>query len=361
MRQRGYRVYGPYQQGSSFRVVITRDDGKTRSRKFRARAEADRYADTYRSDTTGVTMKSAVEAYVQHLVDRGLKFGTYDRAEDHLERLLQLETSGRRPISWIARRGQELYDAAQVGAAVDSHRNALAAGKSWGRFCVKRGWLRSDPFAEVDGMGRRKKGKPQLRVDEARKLTDYLLAACSPAPRYEPAAVLAVLLLGTRASELVERDVRDLDDDGQLLWIPDSKTESGKRTLEVPSLLRPLLLALAKDRIGAAPLLLDEDGERPTRFWMGYWCRRYCKLAGVPDITPQGFRGTHGSIARRGGATGHIVQEQLGHASVAMTEGGAYVQRSAIDAATSRAVELKLFAGGKKPGKTEPARKRRAG
>ena len=104
---------------------------------------------------------------------------------------------------------------------------------------------------------------------------------------------------------------------------------------------------LARDRIGASPLFRDGTGERPSRWWLAYWCKRLCKLGKVPEITPQGFRGTHGSIARRGGATGRIVQEQFGHASLAMTEGGAYVQRSAIEAADVRAVELRLLKGGR--------------
>lgn len=346
-RQAGDRVYGPYKQGNSWRVIVIRDDGARITQKFASQAEADGVADSSRVQAVGVTMKEAVDGYVKALVDRGLKFGTYERAEYHLERLLKLEESGRRPISWLARRGQDLYDASQVGASVDGHRNGLAAGKSFGRFCVKRGWLRGDPFANVEGVGRRRKGKPQLRVDEARVLTYYLLARCRPVAKPEPVAVLAVLLLGTRATELVMRDVRDLDDDGTILWIPDSKTESGKRILEVPELLQPLLAELAAKRTGAVPLFRARDGGRPTRWWLAYWCERLCSLAKVPEITPQGFRGTHGSIARRGGASGRIVQEQLGHATIGMTEGGSYIRREAIQAADSHAVEMRLVRGGR--------------
>ena len=49
------------------------------------------------------------------------------------------------------------------------------------------------------------------------------------------------LLMGMRASEMVSRVVRDLDDEGRLLWIPDSKTEAGRRKLQVPELLQPYL------------------------------------------------------------------------------------------------------------------------
>ena len=38
----------------------------------------------------------------------------------------------------------------------------------------------------------------------------------------------------------------DRDDEGKLLWIPDSKTEAGRRTLQVPELLRPMLNELAR-------------------------------------------------------------------------------------------------------------------
>jgi integrase len=51
-----------------------------------------------------------------------------------------------------------------------------------------------------------------------------------------------------RASEIVSRVVRDLDDDGRLLWIPTSKTEAGRRNLRVPDTLRPYLQRLAADR-----------------------------------------------------------------------------------------------------------------
>lgn len=290
-------------------------------------------------------MSAAVEAYCKGLADRGLKFVTYERAEYHLGRLLQLPTNGHRRLSWLARRGAELYDAAQVGSAVDSHRNALAAGKSFGRFCVKRKWLRVDPFADVEAVGRRKKGKVQLYVDESRALLDHCLALCSKGARPEPVAVICALLLGPRSSEVVLRDVRDLDDGGRLLWIPDSKTPSGRRHLEVPEVLRPLLLELAKDRIGAAPLFVKRDGERATRHWMNHHCKAITKKATGRSVPPHGLRGTHSSIARRGGATGELVAAQLGHASTTMQE-GTYATAEAMQAGKASTV-LQVLKGGK--------------
>lgn len=341
-RERADRVHGPYQHGKKWRVVLVRNDGKRRVVPFASRTEAERFIADAQIDASGITIKAAVEAYVKSLIARGLKFATYDRAEDHLHRLLRVEVNGGRPIGWIAKRGEQLYELAQEKSAVDSHRNALAAGKAFGRWCAKRGWLRADPFADVEGVGRRRRGKPQLRVDESRKLTALCLELGA---KPEPVAVLAALLLGPRASEIVQRDVRDLDDNGSLLWIPDSKTEAGKRQLEIPWLLQPLLRELAKDRPGDAPLFLDRHGKRPTRWWLAYHCRALCGRAKVPTISPHGLRGTHSSLASRGGATGELVAAQLGHASPAITR-RVYVRPEASQAASAEAVELRLLQGG---------------
>lgn len=60
--------------------------------------------------------------------------------------------------------------------------------------------------------------------------------------------MLTAFLLGLRASEVTDRVVRDLDDEGRLLWIEFGKTRRSRRTLEVPALLRPHLPRLAKGR-----------------------------------------------------------------------------------------------------------------
>ena len=77
-------------------------------------------------------------------------------------------------------------------------------------------------------IGQRNRGKKQLRIDEARKLGDL---SASPTNAGDDAAVgvLTALLLGLRASEVTDRVVRDLDDDGRLLWIEFGKTKRSRR------------------------------------------------------------------------------------------------------------------------------------
>ena len=99
-------------------------------------------------------------------------------------------------------------------------------------------WLARNPLDEVVGVGKRRHGKAQLRIDEARR---WQAKALELADQGEAGAVAAMmsLVMGMRASEIVSRVVRDLDDDGRLLWIPETKTEAGKRTLPVPEFLQP--------------------------------------------------------------------------------------------------------------------------
>jgi len=118
--------------------------------------------------------------------------------------------------------------------SVDYHRNALAEAKTFLRWCVKKGWLSANPAEHVEGTGRRNHGKEQLRIDEARRWT---ATAVKYAERDEEGAIAAMmtLLLGMRCSEVISRVARDVDDEGRLLWIPDSKTAKGRRTLVVPN------------------------------------------------------------------------------------------------------------------------------
>lgn len=328
------RIHGPYRHRNRWRVILVAADGSRRRRTFATRSEAEKYVEAFRGETGGITIGKAVTTFLDKMKARELRPSTIESATDRLEILLRVEINAHRPVRWLRGRGAELYDAAQAGRAPDTHRNALGIGRQFGKLCVKLGWLRENPFEGVEPVGRRRKGKTQLGVDEARKLAAHCL---SLGAHPEPVAVLAALLLGPRASEVVNRDVRDLDDGGRLLWIRQSKTESGKRAIEVPEILQPLLIALSKDRIAGAPLFWGSRGERPNRHWVSYHCRRLCKDAGVPVVTAHGLRGTHSSIARRGGATAELVAAQLGHAGTGVTN-AAYISRRSSDSANASAV-----------------------
>jgi integrase len=142
-------------------------------------------------------------------------------------------------------------------------------------------------------------------------------------------AAMMTLLMGLRASEIITRTPRDVDDEARLLWIDDSstqdgkdwtpKTEKGRRTIEIPEPLRPYLAKLAEDRKGKARLFWIPDGEH-WRDWPAEQVRRICKLAKVPVVSAQSMRGLHSTLAVEAGATGHLVASTLGHESFSTTK-----------------------------------------
>ena len=345
------RIYGPYKHGDVWRNhhVVRGSDGKRKTLYdvYPTRELAEGALRGSRQ-AQGVTVRQAINAYVERIRARGREGSTIASAEDRLWLILGLPANGERSIRWVNSRGVELYLAAQDGRAVDTHQNALALGKSWGKYCVQQGWLRTNPFENVEAVGQKTVGadKPQLNVDESRKLLTW----CRRNPK-DIGGVLtfAYVLLGVRASELVKRNVRDLDDSGRLLRIGKTKTKSGRRQLMVPDELRLMLLRLAKGREPDAPLFVREDGERMSRFTARLHVRRVTKAAGVPMLSPQALRRTQASLATEAGATGLQVAAHLGHATgeAPTVTKRHYVNRDAAQAAkTERA--LRVISGGKR-------------
>jgi integrase len=198
-----------------------------------------------------------------------------------------------------AQRCAELYAALAKQMAVDTHRNALAAVKSFATWCLDQGWLTENPAAGVIPVGRRSRGKKQLNTDDARKLVELCVAQADTGDD-AAVGVLTALLMGMRASEVTDRVVGDLDADGSLLWIEVGKTKRERRTVEVPALLRPYLVALAKDR-GPEEQLITRDrtkrGNRCDRQWLRYWLAAFCREAAVPMVCTHSLRGLREAFA----------------------------------------------------------------
>lgn len=341
------RIYGPYKHGDSWRLhVVTGSGGgrKTTYRSYSTRAEADAALAGARSQAQGTTVKQAVDALLEQMRAAGNAEGTVETAEYRLWHFFGLPGNANRPLRWLMRRGDELYAAAQVKRSADTHQAELALAKQLGILCVKRRWLRDNPFAAVEPVGRKRHGstKPRLRVDESRRLFDYCLARLDD---QRAVIALAYLLLGARASELVRRSVRDLDDGGRLLWIERTKSIAGARKLAIPEELRFALLTLAKGKKPEAPLFTREDGRRATRHWAYHHVRRICDEAGVPRLSPQALRRTQTDMATEAGETSIAVARHLGHASTAVADRSYRDREVAATARTERA--LAVITGGR--------------
>ena len=314
-RREGERVLGPYPNGRKWRVIYVGQGGERSDRFFATRDEAQGAIKALlkRLNSTAITVEEAMGQYERFLRDeKGNRPGS---VEDTIYRLGVFFSDSRLPLGALTpQRGADLYQDVRTKVrktrkpySVDSQRNILAEAKTFLRWCCKRRWLSSNALEGIEGVGKRRHGKAQLRIDEARR---WMAGADRLAKGGEAGAVAAMmaLVMGMRASEIVSRVARDVDDGGRVLWIPQSKTEAGRRTLEVPAVLQRHLVVLAKGKRSEDRLFGVH-----WRDWVRKWVARICREARVPVVTAHGMRGLHATLAMEAGITGHVVAASLGH------------------------------------------------
>ena len=342
------RIYGPHKHGNLWRLHVVTGSGrgrKTTYRSYPTRDLADAARAGAQSQAQGATVKQAVDALLVQMRAAGLAESTIETAEYRLWHFFDLPKNANRPLRWLNNRGEELYTAARVSRSADTHQAELALANQLGNLCLKRRWLRANPFASVDPVGRKRHGstKPRLGVDESRKLRAF----CVERQHDQHALLtLAYLVIGARASELVKRNVRDLDDDGHLLRIDRTKTVAGARKLALPDELRLPLLALVRGRKPTDPIFTKDDGTRATRYWAYHHVKRICREAKVPELAPQALRRTQSDMATDAGETGLAVARHLGQTSTTVTD-RSYRDPNVVQAAKNERV-FRVLAGGKR-------------
>jgi integrase len=313
-----HRVHGPYPHYDKWLIkIVDRTTRKAENRLFPTRDEAERAVQSLKRQQrreASVSIERAMVLYERWLLQVG------HRGEGNKPRTVQTtrtdcgasSTGTKIAVNALSREAAEKLYAAVTGA-VDSRRNTLNESKTFLRWCCRQGWARNSALEEVQGVGRRRRGKPQLTTDEART---FLAKALELADEDEGAIAAAMaLLMGMRAGEIIDRTVRNLDDGGRLLWITDAKTRAGVRRLEVPPQLQGHLQRLARDKRPEDTLFK----QRRHRHWVLKSVHRICKEAGVPRVPAHGLRGTHATLAVSAGATSHIVALALGHESFTTT------------------------------------------
>jgi integrase/recombinase XerD len=279
---------------------------------------------------------SAARRYLDHLmVERGLADNTLAAYRRDLDRYL----------AFLAARGIERLDDVEPGtirgfvASVSASTHGpdgepyrattvsrmLSAVRTFHRFAVREGLTDDDPTAGVV--------RPRLPRALPHPLTVDEVAAIVEAPRTdEPAglrdrAILELLYgAGLRISELTGLDVDDLDLEGAAVRV----LGKGGKEREVPvgrmardaidAYLTRARLLLASPRSRAA-LFLNARGGRLTRQSCARLLDAHAHAAGIRRrVTPHDLRHSFATHLLEGGADVRVVQELLGHASVATTQ-----------------------------------------
>jgi integrase len=341
------RIHGPYEKRKKFRIVIvdcatgaqtyesrdTKEEAEARLKELRR--EANREA----VEERGIKVSVAIDNYAQHLKEAGLRPRSIETTTQRMKALFKTalaaslgamtEKQAARIYSQFCERKTQLKKV----PSGDSKLNTLAEGKTFLTWCVGKGYTRRNVLAEVKGIGRKNRGKPQLTEDEARRWLETAIPAMDD--EWVIAAVTC-LLLGVRSSEIVNRVARDLDRGGSVLRIPEAKTRAGIRSQAVPDVLKPHLLRLAEGKQSDQHLFSFTG--KPGTDRTARACRNLCQLAGVPRITPHGLRGTHSSISQQAGVTAAVVAAALGHEHASTTTRH-YTAPGAAAAGTQRAFE----------------------
>ncbi len=224
--------------------------------------------------------------------------------------------------SWLA-------SAAGAGAARTTLARRTSAVKAFTAWAVRRGLLAADPAARLQVPKAHRTLPAVLRQDQA---LAAMAAAKSGAQQGDPLALRDRLIVemlyatGIRVSELCGLDIDDVDTRYRLLRVLGKGNKQRTVPYGVPAAdalgawLAEGRPALVTAESGPA-LLLGARGRRlDVRQARTVVHQTVAAVDGAPDMGPHGLRHSAATHLLEGGADLRVVQELLGHSSLATTQ-----------------------------------------
>ena len=259
---------------------------------------------------------------LDHLVRRG---GT--RIED-----LDLPTLR----SWLAHNRTR-------GAGRATIARRAAAARSFTRWLRRSGLTSEDVGLRLVSPKAHRTLPEVLAPDQARAVVDSAAGAEDPVGLRDAVVLELLYASGIRVSELVGLDVDDVDRDRRVLRV----LGKGRKERTVPygapaeraldAWLTRGRPALATERSGPALLLGVRGGRLDQREARRTVHTAVAAAPGAPDIGPHGLRHSVATHVLEGGADLRLVQELLGHASLATTQLYTHVTVDRLRAVHARA------------------------
>jgi integrase len=284
------------------------------------------------------TIESAISGFVEHLREKGTGSISYKETERRLrlffpalDMLVTRVSPEHGEAYYAAFRKRKKADGSPI--SVDYHRSALINARSLFKWCVKHELVPLNPFTMVEGIGRRRHGKPQHTGDEAARFFAYCLPLAKAGDKNALACLMA-LLMALRSADLCRRLVRDVDMGGTVLRVSAGKTDRSNRARIIPAVLRPMLVKLIRRRKATEPLFVTpytNDGHH-TRRWLEQAMVKLCKGAKVPYACPHALKGTAGTVLAETGALAEQIADHLSHEKVSTTRRH-YVAAGALEQA----------------------------
>jgi integrase/recombinase XerC len=259
---------------------------------------------------------------LDHLVRRG---GT--RIED-----LDLPTLR----SWLAHNRTR-------GAGRATIARRAAAARSFTRWLRRSGLTAEDVGLRLVSPKAHRTLPEVLAPDQARAVVDSAAGAEDPVGLRDAVVLELLYASGIRVSELVGLDIDDVDRDRRLLRV----LGKGRKERTVPygapaeraldAWLTRGRPALVTERSGPALLLGVRGGRLDQREARRTVHTAVTAAPGAPDIGPHGLRHSVATHVLEGGADLRLVQELLGHASLATTQLYTHVTVDRLRAVHARA------------------------
>jgi integrase/recombinase XerC len=289
-------------------------------------------------------VREALQQFLTELAARRASSHTVAAYRRDIGRALDLAAGAGRPVA-PDRWNRELLERAmrdlhRTGHAASSAGRALAAWRSFSRFCVRRGVIEQDPARWLPFPRRPRRLPRTLPERDLSQALDRIDDQGLTAAR-DRALIEVAYSAGLRLSELVGINHGDLDASGRMLRV----RGKGRRERLVP-VGSTALAALRSylEREGRArgprdePVFANARGGRLSgRTVQRVVRRRLGQVAGGLGVTPHALRHSFASHLLDRGADLRAIQELLGHRSLSSTQIYTHVTRSRLRRAYDQA------------------------
>ncbi|MEE8472205.1 MAG: tyrosine recombinase XerC [Dehalococcoidia bacterium] len=286
-------------------------------------------------------MEQLLEGFIRHLeLERQLSRYTVRNYRTDLEGFLAfLHGEGVTSLGEVERPALRRYSARLLEQKYfkASIARKLSALRSFYRFLAREDLVDSDPAALITAPKQEERLPSYLTQDEVKGL----LAAPDPSsPRgTRDRAILEILYAsGLRVSEIVHLQMEDINlpDKEMKVWGKGSKERMVLMGEPAAAALdaylrrgRPELLGLGRGRSRSRELFLNRDGRKLSERRIQLLVAGYAAKAGIAKrVHPHMLRHTFATHLLDGGADLRVVQELLGHTSVASTQVYTHVSQS---------------------------------
>jgi integrase/recombinase XerC len=300
-----------------------------------------------RRDALPAALADAVDGFERHLaLERGMSAHSVRGYVtdvvgllDHLTRLGHANLTGLDLAalrSWLAR-------LRSTGAARRTLARRAAAARSFTAYARRRGLLDHDPGQLLVSPRAHRSLPPVLAQAEAAALVDAAAEDVSPLGLRDRLVLELLYATGIRVGELVRLDVDDADRSRRVVRVVGKGDKERSAPYGAPAeraldaWLRGGRPALATAASGPA-LLLGRAGRRIDPRTVRRLVHAHLgRVDGAPDLGPHGLRHTAATHLLEGGADLRVVQEILGHASLATTQIYTHVSAERLRAAYRQA------------------------